>query len=434
MSMACVETYAAPIISPVYSRGLKPGQMDGLTNEARKEIVADRRTKLRLYLEENPTDSQDVDKLAKMFNVSARTIKLDFKEIGIYRRHYSKSTNDVIKYSKAFQRRSAIKDYIDSSETHVTIAELCFFCDANSRTIIKDLKVLGYINDSTKIVIPKRLCDDDIIKIKNDLKIGKNTAEIACLYAVSPTTISRIARGASPRSSGINYTNTNIYNRGRLSFREYQVLTLIKNHPGNTPIELLKLYKNEFVVQIRNTDELYPCLYRLLNLSRIYGIDVTPSRKVYYAYPVDIKCLRCGWAFPTSMEIKNQKVHSNVTNYYSYVNKQPWKCVKFTNKTKNQLCKESAFYVEFNKSCGEKNANGVRCGGQLTRGKDGVVYCRACGAVEEGRFYPGLENVATFIEKNLQIGEVSTFKMSAGPRIRSNLKVLDDLYVSTENY
>lgn len=401
----------------------------GLTNDERKAAVSARRAKLKAHLLDNPSDAQDPDKLAAMFGVTRRSILLDFKELGVYRRQSSKSDQDTIKYSKAFQRQSAIKEYIESSDKKVTIAELTILCDSDTSTIAKDLKCLGYRGDHNLLVTPKHLSEDEITEAMNYLKQGKTATEIAPIFGVSQWCISRIARGCSPRSIYPCYTNMNILNRGRLTFREYQVLTLIKNHPGKTTIELLKIYKKEFVISIRNTDELRPCLYRLKTFNRIYDVNVSPLKKAYYAYAINIKELRCGWTFPAGMSVERQNVHCDVTNYSSYIGKQPHMLVKFTNKRKNMLTKESEFGVEFNRSCTALNKNGIRCGGPLSRGKDGIVYCEVCGLVYDTHYSPGIDNTMLAWDRNLALGRETPLKRApAWSKSRCETKLMTDGY------
>lgn len=314
-------------------------------------------------------------------------------------------TNEARK-ENAKIRRDSLLFYLTEIENRTNIDHLALKFRVSVRTIKYDITYL--IKNGHLDVIKSKLSENGHAKISNEeasniiqrFKSGENLDIISEEFSVSSHTLKKLIRGNQSRSNGIHYNNLNVFNRGRLDYTEYQVLTAIKENPGETPTNLYKTYKSKFYCPC-SYSSFMTAIYRLKNLSRIFAVPKSCKINSWFPYFVNPKEMWCNWTTSTGVSKRERKsLHPNLklTNYSSYVDKSVCDVITFSGINKNRLNRKKFFSVEFNKTCRSINRNGARCGGQIVRGKDGVAYCKACGLVDETRYISATELSKSIVE------------------------------------
>lgn len=288
-------------------------------------------------------------------------------------------TNEARK-TRVSARRDAILLYLRGLDEYVSVRQLASEFEVSLRTMMYDLDFLysrGYIEE-----IRPKLVEFSHSTITTESMM--RDSEPLC----DESNIRDFRRGSQLRSGKIHYKNTIMHSRSRLSFVEFQVLTVLKKNPGEKPNTLYNTYLREYYHPASRA-AFNRALYRLVSLGRAFTKPISAKRQVYFAYIIPPKTLECAWNFPAPyMTPPRLQSFANITNYSSYAGKSPHKVIEFNNKSKNKLVPVKRFYVEFNRRC--------ECGGSMRKALDGVNYCITCGLTEDGAYIPGIENVACY--------------------------------------
>lgn len=289
-------------------------------------------------------------------------------------------TNDARK-KNATARREAILLYLRELDGRIPVKQLAADFCVGLRTIMYDLQRL-YDDGYAEELRPKFLeSAHSTITHKDALENSGESREAGY-------TLSDIRRGNQLRSGGIHYPDLISFSRGRMSYREYQVLDVVKKAQGKQPRALYEVYCREYHAPV-GYESFRRALYRLVSLRRVYTKPISAKRQIYFAYSIPPKTLECGWGMPApGTEARRQSNHL-VANYSSYVGKSASKLVLFRNNTKNKLAPIKQFRIEFNKQCD--------CGGSIMTAKDGAKYCLVCGLVVGTAHTPGIENISVYV-------------------------------------
>lgn len=289
-------------------------------------------------------------------------------------------TNDARKKNAA-ARREAVLLYLRDLDGRIPVKQLAADFCVGLRTIMYDLRRL-YDEGYAEELRPKFLeSSHSTIALKDVLENPEESRELGY-------TLSDIRRGKQLRSGGIHYPDLISFSRGRMSYREYQVLDAVKKTPGKQPRALYEVYCREYHTPIKY-DAFRDALYRLVSLRRVYTKPISAKRQIYFAYSIPPKTLECGWGMPApGTGARRQSTHL-AQNYSSYVGKSAGKLVLFSNNTKNKLAPIKQFRIEFNKQC--------ECGGSIMTAKDGAKYCIVCGLVVGTAHITGIENISVYV-------------------------------------
>lgn len=288
-------------------------------------------------------------------------------------------TNEARK-KRATARRDAVLLYLRDLNGRISVRRLSIEFGVSYRTMMYDLEHLydcGYVIEIRSKLIEFSHCTVATESIAND-------PEPPC----DKSNISNFRRGKQLRSGKIHYQNIISHSRSRLSFVEFQVLTVVRKNPGEKPNALYNVYLKEcHNPVIRNIFN--HALYRLVSLGRVFTKPVSAKRQVYFAYIIPPKTLECMWCSPAPyMTPPRRQTYQNITNFGSYVGKSATRVIEFNNRSKTKLVPIKRFYVEFNRPC--------ECGGTIRKARDGVNYCITCGLTDDTDYIPGIENVASY--------------------------------------
>lgn len=230
----------------------------------------------------------------------------------------------------------------------------------------------------------------EMVKIRREeiLKILESgavtTVSLAKRLGVSISTINTDIRsmGVWDKLRPTNQVRAKTYSnhkhgRNRPTFREYQVLTLIKSHPGLDKHDLYTLYKENMFSAGSNSVFNY-ALTRLETLRLVRSLN----NKYYHSIGKQLEFYQDPYAGVTETRGNVKQRISGAAGYHSIVGKNSAGTCHFIRQ--DRLCAKSInLYIDYNRSCNLLTKHGVRCGGAIIIYKNGINCCEVCGTVYE---------------------------------------------------